>query len=201
MILCNEVIVLSKNYGIVHVLILGISPRTFRKDRIMSSGISAHCPECGKVSLRRRDIWIRTCLDTSRSTYHFRCSVCMMVCAKNANDASLDILTRAGVRTVFWRLPAELRERTGGDPITDTDLMTFSSLLQTPGWFEKMIEITNLSGIYVPGVTPMVTFVLPPEYVAPDSHDPDAPRLDEINWYEALADYPRRHNYLNDDSE
>lgn len=105
--------------------------------------IRATCNECGDVELRSRDLRVRICSDTGEGSYHFRCPVCRMVEVKSADDKIVDILVAAGVRCQEWHLPAELRERRVGEPISHDDVLDFHVLLDDDGWFETLAAMTD----------------------------------------------------------
>ncbi len=107
--------------------------------------IRATCSECGDVELRSSDLQVRICSDTGDGTYIFRCPVCRMTDVKDAEDQVIDILVRAGVRYVEWRLPAELGERPTGETITHDDVLDFHEVLEGADWFITLEEMVRRS--------------------------------------------------------
>jgi hypothetical protein len=63
-----------------------------------------------------------------------------MSVVKPAEPRIVDMLVASGVQLVEWKLPAELFERRGGDPITHDDLIDFHRLLQSEDWFEALLS-------------------------------------------------------------
>ena len=103
--------------------------------------IRTACSECGDVDVRRRDMHIRINQETGVATYIFRCPVCRMTEVKFADEWAIDSLTAAGVRCVAWRLPLELGERPGGEPITTDDVLDFHELLDQSDWFTVLSDL------------------------------------------------------------
>jgi hypothetical protein len=106
--------------------------------------IRATCSECGDVELRSRDLKVRTCVETSSSTYLFRCPVCRMTEVKGADEQIVDILAAAGVPCITWRLPQEIGERPAGEPISHDDVLDFHDLLGGDTWYETLAAMTKL---------------------------------------------------------
>jgi hypothetical protein len=101
--------------------------------------IRASCPTCGDVELTTRDVRVQVCSDTNQGSYAFRCPVCRMAVAKQAEQRIVDLLVSSGVRMHVWHLPAELQEPKLGAPIGWDDLLVFHDLLQKPDWFEQLL--------------------------------------------------------------
>ena len=57
-----------------------------------------------------------------------------MSVVKSAKPGIVDMLVAFGVQLVEWKLPAELFERRGGNPISHDDLIDFDRLLETEDW-------------------------------------------------------------------
>lgn len=100
--------------------------------------IRANCPTCGDVQLRASDLVVRVCSDDEQGSYTFRCPSCSLAVAKEASRRIVDLLVSSGVRMQVWRIPAELRERREGPPITGDDLLDFHLQLEQPGWFDRV---------------------------------------------------------------
>ena len=92
--------------------------------------IRASCPDCGDVELTTRDLIVRVCSDDDSGSYTFRCGICQTLVVKAAERHIVDLLAASGVEVRVWALPAELRERPTGAPITHDDLLDFHVLLQ-----------------------------------------------------------------------
>lgn len=101
------------------------------------------CSECGDVELWSRDLEVRICFDTGRSTYLFRCPVCRMIEVNPGDEQIVDILVAAGVRCIEWRLPAELGERPAGKPLTYADVLDFHELLQDDTWLATLGTVSK----------------------------------------------------------
>lgn len=97
--------------------------------------IRASCPDCGDVELTTADVTVRVCADDKRGAYTFRCPTCRMTVYKDTEARIVDLLASAGVATVVWRLPRELDERPGGEPLTHDDLLELHDLLEGDDWF------------------------------------------------------------------
>ena len=92
--------------------------------------IRATCADCGDVELTTADVHVRVCTLDSRSTYSFRCPVCLMTVVKPAEPRTVDLLVASGVSYETWVPPLELSEPRGmGDPISHDELLDFHDLL------------------------------------------------------------------------
>jgi hypothetical protein len=60
--------------------------------------------------------------------------------SKPAEPRIVDLLVSSGVKMTVWRLPAELDEAKGGDPINYDDLLSFHYELAADNWLEQMID-------------------------------------------------------------
>lgn len=100
--------------------------------------IRASCPDCGDVELTTQDMTVRVCAEDNRGSYAFRCPSCTMTVTKGAEQRIVDLLVSSGVRLEVWRLPAELKERPIGEPLTHDDLLALHELLQTDDWFATL---------------------------------------------------------------
>ena len=100
--------------------------------------IRATCGDCGDVELSAAQVEVGVCADDATGTYLFRCPWCRGIAVKRAGSHVVDLLVAAGVALATWRLPAELSERPGGEPITHDDLLDFHDLLATDDWFEQL---------------------------------------------------------------
>ena len=63
-----------------------------------------------------------------------------MAVAKKADAKIVDLLVSSGVRLSMWHPPAELGETHYGEPISYDDLLEFHYLIQTQGWFERLVS-------------------------------------------------------------
>jgi hypothetical protein len=116
--------------------------RCFREGRaIMATVIKASCHDCGDVELGVADLRVRVCHDVSVGSYVFRCPTCQMSVVKPAEPRIVDMLVASGVELVQWRLPAELFEPRGGEPITHDDLIDFHRLLQDDAWYDALVAL------------------------------------------------------------
>jgi hypothetical protein len=106
----------------------------------MATVIKASCQDCGDVELGVRDLEVRVCAQYEQGTYVFRCPSCQMSVVKAAEPRIVDMLVASGVQLVEWKLPAELFEPRGGDPITHDDLIDFHRLLQDEDWFHALLS-------------------------------------------------------------
>jgi hypothetical protein len=62
---------------------------------------------------------------------------------KEANDAVVESLTKAGSRLVAWSMPAELSEPKMGPRITHDDLLEFHMAMEADDWREELAEFTS----------------------------------------------------------
>ena len=86
------------------------------------------------------DLEVRICAQDEQGTYVFRCPRCEMSVVKPAEPRIVDMLVASGVQLVQWKLPAELFERRGGEPISHDDLIDFHRLLQGDSWFDDLLS-------------------------------------------------------------
>ncbi len=102
--------------------------------------IRATCPTCADVELTTRDLRVQVCSDTNQGSYSFRCPMCRMAVAKQAEPRIIDLLVSSGVQMHVWRLPAELREQKVGSPLGWDDVLELHDLLQRPDWFTQLLD-------------------------------------------------------------
>ncbi|MEO7430104.1 MAG: hypothetical protein ABIY48_12065 [Acidimicrobiales bacterium] len=107
----------------------------------MTTVIKASCHDCGDVELGVTELSVRVCTAATQSSSVFRCPSCQMSVSKPAEQRIVDLLVASGVELVEWRLPAELFEAHGGEPITHDDLIDFHRLLQSESWFETVVAL------------------------------------------------------------
>lgn len=107
----------------------------------MATVIKASCHECGDVELAVNELSVRVCSAPTQSSYVFRCPTCQMSVSKPAEQRIVDLLVASGVELIEWRLPAELFEPHGGQPITHDDLIDFHGLLQSEDWFDAVVAL------------------------------------------------------------
>jgi hypothetical protein len=112
---------------------------TDRRESVVAT-IRASCPTCGDVELTSRDVVVRVCAADDEGSYAFRCPSCRMAVAKRADPKIVDLLVSSGVCLCVWQPPAELAEIHEGEPISYDDLLEFHYLLQTQGWFERLVS-------------------------------------------------------------
>ncbi len=84
----------------------------------MATVIKASCHDCGDVELAVNELSVRVLLLSHPGSYVFRCPTCQMSVSKPAEQRIIDLLVASGVELIEWRLPAELFEAHGGQPIT-----------------------------------------------------------------------------------
>ena len=101
--------------------------------------IRASCPTCGDVELTSRDVIVRVCAADNGGSYAFRCPVCELAVAKQADPKIVDLLVSSGVRLAVWQVPGEMYEAHEGAPITYDDLLEFHYAIQEDGWFERLV--------------------------------------------------------------
>ena len=106
--------------------------------------IRASCSECGDVELTTHDVHVRVCEADNSGSYSFRCPRCRMAVVKPAEPRIVDLLIASGVAMSMSRLPAELTEPRGGDPITHDDLLDFHELLhRDDSWFAQLASMVR----------------------------------------------------------
>jgi len=102
--------------------------------------IRASCPTCGDVELTTKDVSVQVCSNNNQGSYAFQCPTCRLAVSKPAEPRIVDLLVSSGVKMTVWRLPAELDEAKGGDPINYDDLLSFHYELAADNWLEQMID-------------------------------------------------------------
>ena len=105
--------------------------------------IRASCRDCGDVELTVHDMTVRVCAEDNKGSYAFRCPRCRMAVTKAAEPRIIDLLVTAGVQLDVWRVPAELRERHDGAPVTHDDLIAFHELLESDSWFTTLTGLVD----------------------------------------------------------
>lgn len=101
--------------------------------------IRVSCKTCGDVELSAADVQVRVCLNDNRGEYRFRCPDCNMTVVKGAEPRTIDLLVASGVPIDTWKLPAELREKKRGHPISHDDLLEFHDRLHdSRSWDEAL---------------------------------------------------------------
>jgi hypothetical protein len=105
--------------------------------------VRATCPACGDVELSVTGVQVQYCVTTSASTYSFTCPSCRIIVNKEANEAIVTSLTKAGSRLVAWSMPAELDEPKLGPKITYDDLLDFHWALESGDWQEELASLTS----------------------------------------------------------
>ena len=103
--------------------------------------VRATCPTCGDVELSVGGVQVQVCVTTSQSTYSFVCPACGLIVNKEANDAVVESLTKAGSRLVAWSLPAELDEPKVGPKINHDDLLEFHLALEAGCWEQELASL------------------------------------------------------------
>ena len=98
--------------------------------------IKATCPECGDVELTPADVRVEVeeTLAAPVSVFAFDCRFCDTHVRGPVDQPTADALTRAGARTVHFRLPAEVREPHEGQPLTEDEVIAFGR------WLEKAAD-------------------------------------------------------------
>lgn len=105
--------------------------------------VRATCPTCGDVELSVGGVQVQLCVTTSMATYSFLCPQCCVLVNKEANDAIVESLTRAGSRLVAWALPAELEEPKFGPRISHDDVLEFHLALEGDAWREELAYLSS----------------------------------------------------------
>jgi predicted RNA-binding Zn-ribbon protein involved in translation (DUF1610 family) len=100
--------------------------------------VRATCPRCGDVDLRTSQVQVQICLPTGAATYSLQCPMCGVMVNKPATDRVVEALSQAGVRVLYWELPAELAEPKLGPPITHDDVLSFHLDLDAGSWQEEL---------------------------------------------------------------
>jgi len=100
--------------------------------------VRATCETCGDVEMTTADVNVQVGLDTGACSYSFRCPECRLMVTKPANERIVGVLMSAGVRTVPWRLPAELQERKSGPPLSPDDLLAFHMALEADPYLSEL---------------------------------------------------------------
>ena len=102
--------------------------------------IRATCPECGDVEFTSRDVQVRLSADDDGAgTYAFACPRCTVTVVKSAEQRTIDLLLASGVALVPSEIPAEVRERPDGEPLTHDDLLDFHQMLhRDDSWIEQL---------------------------------------------------------------
>jgi hypothetical protein len=95
------------------------------------------------VELSVDNVQVQVCMSTSFSTYSFVCPVCQLIVNKDASEAVVDSLNKAGARLMAWSLPAELSEPKLGPRITYDDLLEFHLALESGSWQDELASLTT----------------------------------------------------------
>jgi hypothetical protein len=107
--------------------------------------VRATCPTCGDVEMGIGSVQVQVCVTTTEATYSFVCPDCQVIVNKEANDAIVESLTKAGSRLVTWSLPAELAEVKIGPPINHDDLLEFHLALESGGLEQELAALAPRS--------------------------------------------------------
>ena len=105
--------------------------------------IKASCPTCGDVELTSRDVRVLLCSTTDQGSYTFRCPMCHLAVAKQAEKRIVDLLVSSGVAMSTWEMPSELDEIHEGSQINHDDLLQFHFELQDDTWLERMNDVAG----------------------------------------------------------
>lgn len=104
--------------------------------------IKATCPTCGEVSLTPDDIELRVGDDRVDGFYGFCCPDCAAEVRKPADRRIVSMLVTGGVPALpisLYREPVRLCDRFDHPALTPDDLLDFHQLLQTEGWFDRVL--------------------------------------------------------------
>lgn len=102
--------------------------------------IRATCPGCGEVELTPDDITLRVCTHGPASYYEFSCPLCAEQIQKPADERVVQLLISGGVAATVWELPEEFSEQRGGAPFTMDDILDLHLLLDSPDWFDRLLQ-------------------------------------------------------------
>ena len=120
--------------------------------------IRATCPDCGEIELQPDDIELRIIGNDPEdvrdgSTYVFCCPNGDDEVAKPADARIARLLVSGGVQVQCLAPNATAGDGTGGidhpegavdgAPLTLDDLLDFHELLNSPGWFDSLLQLTN----------------------------------------------------------
>lgn len=67
-----------------------------------------------------------------------------MVMVKPVASRTVDMLSRAGVQTTVWHLPAEMKERPNGPLIDHDDLLDFHELVHSDNVMEEITGTVDI---------------------------------------------------------
>lgn len=102
--------------------------------------VRTSCPTCGDVRLAEHEVraWQRT--GERRGAIMFECPHCRRPRVQQIGALGLLLLERRGVPVARWDFPLELEELHEGPQFTVGDLARFRELLDTPGWFDRLVQ-------------------------------------------------------------
>lgn len=102
--------------------------------------VRTSCPTCGDVRLAENQVraWQRH--GERRGAITFVCPLCHRHRVQQIGALGLLLLERRGVPVARWDFPLELEETHDGPPFTVEDIASFRQLLDSPGWFERLVQ-------------------------------------------------------------
>jgi hypothetical protein len=108
----------------------------------MNAGPSlrVRCPDCSVVRVPANEVTLRNCVDDGRWDYHFLCPCCGRLSAGESTSWLAVEAFAAGSALEVWHLPAELKERHGGPPLSLVDLVELHLVLAEPDWYDQLIS-------------------------------------------------------------
>ncbi|MDQ3974624.1 MAG: hypothetical protein M3276_09915 [Actinomycetota bacterium] len=114
--------------------------------------IKAACPICGEVSLRPEEIELRVDRTAAGDSYYaFTCPSCVAVVRKPADQRVIRLLLTGGVVVLDGHGDAARTGSGGGAPpgpaIGYDDLLDFHALLQSDGWFFRLLQLVRKENV------------------------------------------------------
>ena len=97
--------------------------------------IRAHCPDCGDVEFGIDRIAVIG-TQSEAAAYRFSCPGCGESVSRTAVPDVIELLLSAGVRRYDNAHPAA--QSSAAAPLTNHDVETFRTLLQSSDWFEGL---------------------------------------------------------------
>jgi hypothetical protein len=109
--------------------------------------VKATCPECGDVIMKITELKLAIAGPSSardRSFYSFVCKTCKAEVIKQASENVIAELSRAGVTTLHWTVPAEALEPVRwGPPLQWDDLLDFTLALDATVDLAALADLTS----------------------------------------------------------
>ena len=102
--------------------------------------VRVQCPDCAVVRVPADQVTLRNCVDDGRWDYWFLCPSCGRLSAGESTSWLAVEAFAAGSALEVWHLPAELRERPEGPPLSLVDLVELHLALAEPDWFDDLLR-------------------------------------------------------------